>query len=127
MKSDEDHGEKDKVAMNVLHDKGKRVFSTVSVSRFSYGARRRVSPECLVIRAPEIIAGEAYAYGDPNNEKRRRIMEPSRIPGRFGTKEAMRRAAKELRAIKRRQIRAAEIMRTLPNRPKRIADEKRKA
>ena len=46
------------VAMDVLQDERKRVLAPVARARLADGARRRIGPERLVVRAAVVVAGE---------------------------------------------------------------------
>lgn len=108
--NDEYQSEVKKITMNVLQDERKGSLSYVSLSRLAYGARRRISPECLVISSAIVITGEAKAAGSPENDQRRRPWEPAWEPIRFWPKPAVGGITKQLRGVKRRQVRTKAIM-----------------
>ena len=69
---DEQQREIKEVAVNVLHDQGKRVFAGISFSRLADGARRRVGPKRFIIGATIIVTRQAKAGRCPEDQKRGR-------------------------------------------------------
>ena len=70
----EDKNEQDreveKITVHILHDEWERTLAPIALARFAHCAGRRISPECLVIRAAIIITREAEATRRPKNKKR---------------------------------------------------------
>ena len=123
-KSPDNVGEPQKIAMKILHDQRKTSFAQIRLARLAHGARRRVRPERLVIRPAIVIAGHAEQAGDPENEQRRRERKKARIPSGFRAEQGVRRASKQLRRIKRRNIGAKGVVAVLESRPVGV-DQKR--
>ena len=61
----------EKITMNILENKGKRVFTSVGVSRFSDRAGGGVCPERFIVSAAVIVAGKTKPGGCPKNKKSR--------------------------------------------------------
>src|SRR4051812_31222713 len=120
---DKENSEIEKVAMHVLHDQRKRTLAEVTLPRFADGARRRIRPESLVIGAAIVVAGQPQSARRPENEQGRGKQKPDRPPGRLRAEPALRRIAKKLRRIKRREIRPEMIMVSLERRPRGINDK----
>ena len=64
----EDKGHVEEEAMNVLEDQRKRAFATVSFSRLANGTGRRIGPECFVVGATIVVAGQAESAGCPEDK-----------------------------------------------------------
>src|SRR5271154_871639 len=77
-KNDEQNGNVGEIAMDVLQDQREIFFAEIFFTRLADGARNRVSPKSLVIRAAIIIAGEAKSARSPQNKKGRRKHQPRR-------------------------------------------------
>src|SRR5437762_6446386 len=92
--ADEDQSEIKEVAVHVLHDERKGTFAPVALARFAESAGRWVGPECFVIRASIIIAGEPESTGRPKNKEGWREEHPAWPPVRLWTKPTVRRIAK---------------------------------
>ena len=99
---DEQQREIKEVAVNVLHDQGKRVFARIAFSRLADGARRRVGPKRFIIGAPIIVARQAKAGRCPEDQKRGRKQQPRWPPARFRAENRVGRAAEKLGRIERR-------------------------
>src|ERR1700733_6874692 len=56
---DEDQGEVQEIAMDILDDQGKSALAEIALARFADRAGGRVRPERFVVRAAVIVAGEA--------------------------------------------------------------------
>ncbi len=117
--------------MDVLQDKRKLSLAAIRMARLADGARGRVCPERLIIRAAIVIASETKTGGCPENKQRGRKRHPIGNPDRFYAEHRVRRSTKNFRRIKRRKImRSAarvKIMLALKRRPRRINDERRQA
>ncbi len=57
------------VAVNVLHDERKRIFTEISLSRLTHRTGGRVRPKRFVISAAVVITGEPETGGRPQNQK----------------------------------------------------------
>ena len=79
----EEEREVEKIAMHVLHDKGKGTFAEIDAARLADGAIGRIGPECLVIGATVIIAGESKTTRCPKDQERGRKEQPGRPPNRL--------------------------------------------
>src|SRR5262245_16212108 len=103
--------------MDVLQDKRKRTLAQITLSWFTYCARRWVSPECFVISSAIIITGETKAAGSPEDYQRRRPWKPAWEPGRLCTEPAVGRITKQFRGVERRQVRTEPVVVTLERCP----------
>ena len=117
--------------MHVLQNKRKFPLAAIAVTaRLADGARRRVSPKRLVIRAAIIITGKTKSGGRPQDKQSGRKWQPVGNPRGLCAEQAVRRSAEQFGRIKRRKIiRAAAaipVMLALKRRPRRIHDESRK-
>src|SRR5437899_10746786 len=57
-----------KVTMNILHDERERPFAPVAFTRFTDGARRRISPERFIVRAAIVVTGQPKPARRPKNQ-----------------------------------------------------------
>src|SRR5436305_9697214 len=67
----------EKVTVDVLHDERERTLAEISFPGLADGAGWRVRPERFVIRASIIIAGQPKSARRPQNQERRRIVDPT--------------------------------------------------
>src|SRR6266404_6249854 len=111
--------------MHVLHYERERSFAPVAFARLTDSTRRRISPECFVIRAAVVVTGDTKSRGCPQNQQSRRENEPAGPPARFRSKPTVWRIAKNFRRIKRRNVIAKEIILSLKRSPRGIDDENR--
>src|SRR5438105_4247968 len=82
-KDDEEHqGEVEEVAVDVLQDERERALAEVALAWLAHRARRRIGPECLVVRAAVVVAGHAEAAGGPQDEQGGRERQRHRPPCR---------------------------------------------
>src|SRR5207247_9778030 len=121
----EDESEIEKIAMHILHDERERTLTPVTFARLTHSAGRWISSERFVIRAAVVITGATKSRGRPASQQRWRKRTPAWPPSRFRSKPAVRRIAKNLRRIKRRDVIAGEVILTLKRRPSGIDDENR--
>ena len=70
--ADEEQAEVQEIAMDVLQNQRKRSLPQILLTRLADGARRRVGPERLVVRAAIVVAGDAEPARRPQNQQRRR-------------------------------------------------------
>ena len=73
-KAEEEDGEIEKIAMNVLQDEGKRSFATIVFAEagFAHSTGGRVEKESAIVSLPVVITGQPEATRCPENKKRRR-------------------------------------------------------
>src|SRR5262252_9008797 len=99
--------------MDVLQDQRERTLSQITLTWFTYGARRRIGPERFVISSAIVITGETKPPGSPEDYQCRRPWEPAWEPRRLWSKPTVSRVTKQLRGIERRQVRTEPVMVTL--------------
>src|SRR5436305_3789086 len=124
---DEEERDVHEIAVDILHDQRKRTLAEISFPGLADGAGWRVRPERFVIRASIIIAGQPKSARRPQNQERRRIVDPTRPPAWRAFDPGVGRVAENLRRIKRRDVIAKKIISSLKGGPRRINDESAEA
>src|SRR5688572_29858227 len=61
------HREVHEVAMHILKNQWKSIFTPIGFAGFTHGARNRVGPERAIVRAAVVITGGTKSTGCPEN------------------------------------------------------------
>ena len=90
---EEQRGEIEEVAMDVLQDEREPGFPAVAGTLVPHRAGRRGPEERAVVRAAVVVAGDAEEAGKRQDEQCRRKRQPAGPPRRLGPKPGVRRVA----------------------------------
>ena len=124
---EEREGEDEEVAVDVLEHEGEAALAPVAAPGLADGARGRIRPERLVVRAPVVVAGEAESDGRPEDQEGGREGEPAGPARRPRTEERVRGVAEDLGGIEGREIGTRDVELSLEGGPRAVDDEGREA
>src|SRR5581483_10008379 len=122
-KAPNDVREPKEVTVQILHNQRKRALAQISFARLADRAGRRIGPECLVVRAAIVIAGQAKEAGNPKNKQRGRERQETGIPRGLGAEPGVRRIAEDFGRIKRRDIGPVSVIAVLECGPRGVNDK----
>ncbi len=117
-------GEPQKIAMEILQDEREASLAEIAFAWFTHSTRRRISPERLIVRAAVVITRQAKEAWNPEHKECRGERQKARIPSRLRAQKRVRRVAKKLRRIKRRDIRSEGVVAVLKRRPRGVHDKR---
>jgi hypothetical protein len=109
--------EPQKIAVEILHDKGETLLAEIRLAGLADGAGGRIGPKGFIVGPAVVIASEAEEARDPKNQQRGGEWQEGWIPGWLRAEPGVRRIAEDLGGIERRYVGTEGIIPVLPGGP----------